>query len=99
MSTFLSKGPPTSLISGASYFNLGIDAFSGGLSGDETEFWVPCDTVSPQLGVWSAADTPLQEPIAVVGDIKSCFYQVFVDENDRDAFRFLWFPNKGATSS
>ena len=34
-----------------------------------------------------------QEAIAVVGDIKSCFHQVFVDENDRDAFRFLWFPN------
>jgi len=34
-----------------------------------------------------------QEPIAVVGDVKSCFHQVFVDENDRDAFRFLWFPN------
>jgi len=34
-----------------------------------------------------------QEAIAVAGHIKSCFHQVFVDENDRDKFRFLWFPN------
>ena len=33
-----------------------------------------------------------QEQIAIVGDIKNMFYQVFVDEADRDAFRFLWFP-------
>jgi len=23
------------------------------------EFWAPCDSVTPQLGVWSAADTAL----------------------------------------
>jgi len=29
----------------------GTEAFSGGLSGDGTEFWAPCDSVSsPQLG-------------------------------------------------
>ena len=33
-----------------------------------------------------------QEQIAIVGDIKNMFYQVFVDEADRDAFRFFWFP-------
>ena len=32
-----------------------------------------------------------QEAIAVVADIKACFHQVFVAEEDRDAFRFLWF--------
>ena len=36
-----------------------------------------------------------QEQIAIVGDIKNMFYQVFVDEADRDAFRFLWFPEGG----
>ena len=34
-----------------------------------------------------------QEQIAIVGDIKNMFYQVFVDRADRDAFRFLWFPD------
>ena len=34
-----------------------------------------------------------QEPIAIVGDIKSMFYQVFVSEQDRDALRFLWYPD------
>ena len=34
-----------------------------------------------------------QEPIALVGDIKSMFYQVFVSEQDRDALRFLWYPD------
>jgi len=37
---FLSKGPPTSLISSASYFNLGIESFFVELSGDGTEFWL-----------------------------------------------------------
>jgi len=38
----------------------GIEAFFRGLSGDGTEFWAPCDGVSPpNLGVWSAADTAL----------------------------------------
>jgi len=37
-----------------------MEAFSGVLSGDGTEFWGPCDSVGlPQLGVWSAADTAL----------------------------------------
>jgi len=37
-----------------------IEIFSGGLSGDGTEFWAPRDSVGrPQLGVWSAADTAL----------------------------------------
>ena len=34
-----------------------------------------------------------QEQIAIVGDIKNMFYQVFVDRADRGAFRFLWFPD------
>ena len=34
-----------------------------------------------------------QEQIAIVGDIKNMFYQVFVDRADRDACRFLWFPD------
>ena len=34
-----------------------------------------------------------QEPIAIVGDIKSMFYQVFVSEQYRDALRFLWYPD------
>jgi len=37
-----------------------IEAFSGGLNGDGTEFWAPCDNVPPQLAVWSAADTALE---------------------------------------
>jgi len=28
----------------------GIEAFTGGLSGDRTELWAPCDSVPPQLG-------------------------------------------------
>ena len=32
-----------------------------------------------------------QHPIAVVCDIKAMFSQVFVDERDQNAFRFLWF--------
>ena len=34
-----------------------------------------------------------QEPIAIIGDIKSMFYQVFMSEQDRDALRFLWYPD------
>ena len=34
-----------------------------------------------------------QHPIAVVCDIKAMFSQVFVDERDQNAFRFLWFPD------
>ena len=32
-------------------------------------------------------------PIAAIGDIKAIFSQVFVDERDRDALRFLWYPD------
>ena len=32
-----------------------------------------------------------QEAIAVVAAIKACFHQVFVSEEDCNAFRFLWF--------
>jgi len=38
------------MISSASYSNLGIEAFSGMLSGDGTGILPPCDSVSPQLG-------------------------------------------------
>ena len=34
-----------------------------------------------------------EESIAVVGDIRSMFYQVFVSEEDRDALRFLWYQD------
>ena len=34
-----------------------------------------------------------QESIAIVDDIKSMFYQIFVSEQDRDALRFLWYPD------
>ena len=34
-----------------------------------------------------------QFPIAVVGDIKGIFLQVLVDEQDRNAVRFLWFKD------
>jgi len=37
----------------------GIEAFSGWLSGDRTEFWAPCASVPPNWGVWSAAATAL----------------------------------------
>jgi len=37
----------------------GIEVFSGVLSGDGIEFWVPCDSVYPHLGVWNSADTAL----------------------------------------
>jgi len=60
---FFSKGPLTSLISSLIVLHIsiwGAEAFSGGLSGDGTEFWAPCCSVGPpNLGVWSAADTAL----------------------------------------
>jgi len=56
---FSFKGPPTSLISSASFFNLGFEAFFGWLSGDETEFWATVTACPPNWGVWSAADTAL----------------------------------------
>ena len=34
-----------------------------------------------------------QEPIAVVADIESMFYQVLVESKDCDVFRFLWWEN------
>ncbi|KAK0146187.1 hypothetical protein N1851_014504 [Merluccius polli] len=33
-----------------------------------------------------------QEQIAVMADIEAMFYQVHVDEKDRDFLRFLWWP-------
>jgi len=45
------------------------------------------DVVTGLLGVMRFR----QEAIAVVADIKACFHQVFVTEEDHDAFRFLWF--------
>ena len=38
-----------------------------------------------------------EHPIAVVGDIKAMFSQVFVDEADCDVFRFLWYPDNDLT--
>ena len=34
-----------------------------------------------------------QHPIAVVADIKGMFSQVMVEEADRDALKFLWYPD------
>ena len=31
--------------------------------------------------------------ICIVADIMHAFLQIFVDENDRDSIRFLWFEN------
>ena len=31
--------------------------------------------------------------IGIVADIKQAFLQIFVDDNDRDLIRFLWFEN------
>jgi len=70
-STFLSKGPPNSLISSASFFNLGGEAFAGWLSDDETEFWALVTSFPPSWGVWSAADTALPTATAL------CKYSAF----------------------
>lgn len=34
-----------------------------------------------------------QQPVAFIGDIQAMFYQVKVPEQDRDALRFLWWPD------
>ena len=34
-----------------------------------------------------------EEPVALVADIESMFYQVLVEPEDFDAFRFLWWEN------
>jgi len=34
-----------------------------------------------------------EEPVALMADIESMFYQVRVTEDDRDALRFLWFKD------
>ena len=34
-----------------------------------------------------------EEPVAVMADIESMFYQVNVPEHDADLLRFLWWPN------
>ena len=34
-----------------------------------------------------------QHPVAVVADINGMFSQVMVEEADRDALRFLWYPD------
>jgi len=58
---FSFKGPPTSVISSASYFNLEVEAFFGELIGDGTEFWAPVTAwAHPNWGVWSEANTALR---------------------------------------
>ncbi|KAL7883475.1 hypothetical protein SRHO_G00011330 [Serrasalmus rhombeus] len=37
--------------------------------------------------------TFLEEPVAIVADIESMFYQVKVPEGDTDLLRFLWWPD------
>ena len=39
-----------------------------------------------------------KENVAVVGDIKEMFHQVFVDPKDRQYLRFLWWPGGDLTS-
>ena len=79
---FLSKGPLPSLISSVSYFTLGIEAFSGVLSGNRTEFWAPCDSVAPpNWGVWSAADTALLTSV-----VSSTSWKVFALGNTGNYF-------------
>ena len=34
-----------------------------------------------------------QEPIAIMADIEAMFHQVYVTPRNRDALRFLWWPN------
>ena len=34
-----------------------------------------------------------QEPIAIAADIEAMFHQVYVDPQDRDPLRFLWWPD------
>ena len=34
-----------------------------------------------------------EEPIALVADVETMFYQVLVEPTDCDAFRFLWWEN------
>ena len=40
-----------------------------------------------------------QYPFALIGDIKGMFSQVLVNEEDRDALRFLWFKNHDLSGS
>jgi len=47
---FFQSGPLTSLISSASYSNLGYRSFVSGLGDEGTEFWVSCDSVPPIWG-------------------------------------------------
>jgi len=63
---FSFKGPPTFLISSASYLNFGVEAFFEWLSGDGTEFWAPVTAWALQLGLWSTADTALGGQPAVL---------------------------------
>jgi len=75
---FYFKGPPTSLISSALYFNLGVEAFLGGLSGDRAEFWVPvAGWALPNWGAWSADDTALVKVLLTFG-APSMFYLFFL---------------------
>ena len=32
------------------------------------------------------------KPIAVVSDVEKAFFQISIDENDRDLLRFPWYP-------
>jgi len=38
-----------------------------------------------------------QERIAVMSDVEQMFHQVYVDPKDRDALRFLWWPEGNIT--
>jgi hypothetical protein len=38
-----------------------------------------------------------QEPVALMADIQSMYYQVMVPEKDRDFLRFLWWPEGDAS--
>ena len=48
------------------------------------------DLTNPLMGVLIRF---CQEPIAMAADIEAMFHQVYVDPQDRDALRFLWWPD------
>ena len=82
---------PHHCITGASKFRVVFDCSArfGGTSLNDQLMHGP-DLTNTVVGVLLRFR---KSPIALVGDIKGMFSQVLVDENDRDALRFLWFKD------